>query len=252
MLYIKLTVTRDKAQSEEIARKVNVAVANCRREATESTAKEVEFVYLLLTDNNTKTFTMKRSLTASALVTAASLSYSTVVRSLVNLGFDVSARSGRREETALHFAASRADESLLSFLLEKSANVESVDTKLRAPLHCAAWSGHDTAVRLLLENGADVNARDNENRTALYGAAGGGHIAIVKMLLFWKADIHIKGGSKKESALTRAEKRAFHEVAALLRQCKGMGPDALQPWNTRCQVVIWTCCLELFFSPGLS
>jgi Ankyrin repeats (3 copies) len=206
-----------------VTRKVDVAVANCKQEAEKSTAKEVEFVYLLLTDNNTKTFTMKRSLAASALVTAASLGYSTVVRSLVNLGFDVSARSGPREESALHFAASRGDEGLVSFLLEKGADVESLDTKLRSALHCASWSGHDIVVRLLLENGADVNARDDQDRTALYGAAGGGHVAVVKMLLFWKADIHIKGGTKKDSALERAEKRAFHDVAALLRKDKSLG-----------------------------
>ncbi|KIW64870.1 hypothetical protein PV04_07174 [Phialophora macrospora] len=208
----------DTARTEREAR----AVHNARKETEEAMKKatqcEVDFFFNLLMQSNSQMLSMKRSEIEQALVVAASCNYGATVRKLVQLGIvDVSARVGRRRETALHFAAHFGDSDLVDFLCNKKAHLEAHDNHHRVPLHCAAWEGNTEAVRVLLSHGADVNAQDDTGRTALFGAASGGYMETVRVLLVRGADTNIRGGLKVQTALDRAEAKGHEQIAQELR-----------------------------------
>jgi len=149
------------------------------------------------------------------------------VRLLVSQGGDVNASLGDGM-TALHWAAERGDDVLVSLLLAAGAS-PSVRTRVgdytplhlaarsgsgpavRAllaagasasvptstsgvqPIHLAAGSGSVDAVTTLLEHGADVNAREREwAQTPLIFAAAANRPAVVRALLARGADVHHK------------------------------------------------------------
>jgi ankyrin repeat protein len=181
------------------------------------TQGEVEFLFNLMAQGRFQMLSMGRKEIQQAFVTAASCNYVATVRKLVQLGVDVSARIGRRRETALHFAAYFGDTALIDFLCMNGAPIEAHDNHRRAPLHCAAWEGHHDAVRVLLSRGADINTQDDAGRTALFGAASGGYMETVRALLGRGADANIRGGTKVQTALDRAEARGHAEIAHELR-----------------------------------
>lgn len=208
---------REAARAEDLSRAVDYAKKMARKEMKQETENEINFIFELLTEGKTRIVSCNREAAERALVSAASFSYDATVHKLVDLGINVNASLGRRRETALHFAASEGNETLVAFLAEHGANLQSPDYHGVVALHCAAWAGHHGAVRLLLSYGAEVNTQDHHGRTALFGAAGGGHITVVRVLLARGADRNIRGGAKKQTALERAESRGFHDVALELR-----------------------------------
>ena len=208
---------RDAARAEYTSRAVQNA-KNATREATkQETSDEVNFLFKLNNRGTSQMLSFGRQEAEMALVTAASFNYASTVRKLVELGVNVSARLGHRRETALHFAASAGDESLVRFLCSKGALLDSPDNHRRVPLHCAAWLGHHDSVRTLLSHDAEINAQDEAGRTALFGAAGGGYLDTVRILLGRGADPNIRGGTLRQTALERADSRGFTEVARELR-----------------------------------
>jgi ankyrin repeat protein len=207
--------SRERARAEQLARAQDCAKEQISEDMKTNTRKEVDFLFTLLTECFSLSYT--KSAAVRALVAAASYGYSSTVQNLVKMGIDPSASSGHRKETALHFAASAGDEALLVFLLDHQANIESRDNHRHTPLHCAAWAGHEGSVRILLARGADPNAQDDKGRTALFGAAGGGYLAVVKVLLANRAEYGIRGGVKNQTALERAESKGFADIAKVLR-----------------------------------
>lgn len=213
---------RERARAEKLARDRELAKVQMASDMRIKTGQEVDFLFALLTECFSLSYT--KSAAVRALVTAASYGYSSTVQNLVKMGIDPSLSFGHRRETALHFAASAGDESLISFLLDHLANIESRDNHRNTPLHCAAWAGHEGSVRILLTRGADPNAQDDKGRTALFGAAGGGYLGVVKVLLANKAEYAIRGGVQNQTALERAESKGFSDIAKLLRR-QGICPQ---------------------------
>jgi ankyrin repeat protein len=91
----------------------------------------------------------------------------------------------------------------------------------REPLHESARRGHVEVVRILLQRGADIDSVDRMGRTALMDAAWEGHPAVVKALLEAGADATIEnhgGGTALKVAMRKkgdTERQA--EVIRLLR-----------------------------------
>lgn len=71
-----------------------------------------------------------------------------------------------------HFAAQAGDESLLSFLIQKKANIDAKDTMGWTPLMHATRNNQGKLCRALLEMGASLTIQDNNGHTALMGACG--------------------------------------------------------------------------------
>jgi ankyrin repeat protein len=207
--------SRERARAEQLARAHDRAKVQMGEDMKIKTGKEVDFLFTLLTECFSLSYT--KSAAVRALVTAASHGYSSTVQSLVKMGIDPSVSVGHRKETALHFAASAGDETLITFLLDHQAKIESRDNHRRTPLHCAAWAGHEGSVHILLTRGADPNAQDDKGRTALWGAASGGYLAVVNVLLANRAEYAIRGGENNQTALERAESKGYFDIVKVLR-----------------------------------
>ncbi|MDD9140185.1 MAG: ankyrin repeat domain-containing protein, partial [Candidatus Cardinium sp.] len=57
------------------------------------------------------------------------------------------------------------------------------------PLHIAAQCGHESIVTYLLNRGADINKENKKGKTPLSLAAEAGHIATAKKLMIQKAHL---------------------------------------------------------------
>ena len=66
---------------------------------------------------------------------------------------------GQSGLTPLHVAAFVGSESMVSYLLDKGADVTSVTQRGETPLHYAARAAQPGVMKLLLDNGADVDAK---------------------------------------------------------------------------------------------
>ncbi|KAJ7310729.1 hypothetical protein DFH08DRAFT_1046584 [Mycena albidolilacea] len=83
---------------------------------------------------------------------------------------------------------------IVSFLLEKGADVNAPGGRDGSSLQATAAGGHTEIVGMLLEKGADINAAGGRYGSSLQVAAAGGHTEIVSILLEKGADINIARG----------------------------------------------------------
>jgi ankyrin repeat protein len=86
---------------------------------------------------------------------------------------------------ALYHAAMQGSLDVLELLLERRADVNSVNTSLsgnlRTPLMIAVFSGHTECAKALVKAaGLDANARDSESMTALHYCARMGNVEGVR------------------------------------------------------------------------
>ncbi len=79
-------------------------------------------------------------------------------------------------------ACSSGDAKSAARLLNKGAEVMTVDEGQRTPLHVAAAAGETRMVKLLIKRGAVVNAKDQEGKTPLDLATTGNHPKTSKLL----------------------------------------------------------------------
>ena len=73
--------------------------------------------------------------------------------------------------------------------MEKGIDIR--DKEQRTALINASFYGNETLLEWLLENGADVNTQDTIGFTALHFACQEGHLQCVKILLTGKSNINI-------------------------------------------------------------
>ena len=108
----------------------------------------------------------------------------------------------------IHLAAYFGLQESMSALLDKNADVESMDRYYRTPLSLAAENGHEAVVKLLLEKNADVESKDNHAQTPLSLAAENGHEAVVKLLLDKNADVESKEQVRPDTTLMGCRERS--------------------------------------------
>lgn len=126
------------------------------------------------------------------LIQAAKRGDTATVKSLLDKGADVNAKSNKSGATALIFAAELGHFKIAETLLARGADVNIKDNKFGGTaLLVAAMYGHINIVEALLTKGADVNAKSNDGWTALMTAAQRGHSDIVEALLNKEADVNI-------------------------------------------------------------
>lgn len=89
----------------------------------------------------------------------------------------------------LHYAAKDGDMTCLQVLLRDPslrAEINARDESGDAPLHHAALAGHLEAVRFLLDKGADINSVNTRGMSALNLALKNNHTEIIQLLTDWE------------------------------------------------------------------
>ncbi|KAJ7310860.1 ankyrin repeat-containing domain protein [Mycena albidolilacea] len=113
---------------------------------------------------------------------------------------------------------------IVSFLLEKGANVNAAGGRYGSSLQAAAAQGHTEIVGVRLEKGADVNAAGGFYGSSLYAAAARGHIETVSILLEKGANINVAGG-RHGSLLQIAAAQGHTDFVSILLE-KGVNINA--------------------------
>ncbi|CAG2117106.1 unnamed protein product [Medioppia subpectinata] len=113
----------------------------------------------------------------SALMIAAALGYIDVVCLLVSYGAVLNSKD-KNGNTGNSNAIL-----MTQFLIEKGAEIDSLNNRNQTPLVVAAELGHTEVAEVLIRSGADLQVQEKSGRTALYVASRGSFQAIVDMLI---------------------------------------------------------------------
>ena len=135
---------------------------------------------------------------------------------------NVAARD-EQQTTALHVAARKNAEKLVSILLDHGADVNSKNDKGWTPIHNAARSGANDVVRVLINYDAhvvNVNATDGDGDTPLHDAAQKNRLEAAKLLVENGADVNARDYDG-ETPLDRAVLERAEDVEYYLRNNNG-------------------------------
>lgn len=130
--------------------------------------------------------------------------------------------------TALHYAAWKGTESMVSRLIELGANVNFVGKSERTPLHCAIVNGNLKSVELLLNHGGTFDIHANADNPYITAIAQG-HIHLVRYFLEHGIDPHVvlmRVDGTLRTAYSFAVERGETEIADLLAQHGCKPPDS--------------------------
>ena len=89
----------------------------------------------------------------------------------------------RNKQTPLHLAARKGQKENVELLLNRGADVDSIDVDKETPLHYACDAGHSEIAGLLIQKGALLNQANKINQTPLHLASLKGHCEVIKTLL---------------------------------------------------------------------
>ena len=106
----------------------------------------------------------------TALHCAVAPGHTGIARALIDAGADLGLSVGG--PSLIHLAASSADETMISLVLENNIDVDQRSETGSTPLLQATFQGNLAVVRLLIQKGASLEARTNEGGTP---ALLGGH-----------------------------------------------------------------------------
>ena len=117
--------------------------------------------------------------------------------------------------TPLHTAVKYRSKDVVQLLLDRHADVKTTSSDGRTPLHLAAQYDNDDATRLLIGKGAAIEATDSLFCTALHVAAWANSFGVASLLLGAGANIEatLRGGG---TALHVAAKMIHYETACKL------------------------------------
>ncbi|WP_419198881.1 ankyrin repeat domain-containing protein [Wolbachia endosymbiont of Rhagoletis cingulata] len=82
----------------------------------------------------------------------------------------------------LHYAVHYGNLDMVSFLIDKGANIEIRSKEGKTPLYLAVEEAKQNIINLLLDRGADIEAKNNDGRTPLYLAAYNNDSGVIELL----------------------------------------------------------------------
>jgi ankyrin repeat protein len=102
----------------------------------------------------------------------------------------VDCRNGQGD-TPLLRAIRHMQHDVILLLLDRGANVNTLDAQHPTPLHEASERGPLDVVQQLIDRGADINARNqHQGATPLHEASWSGKLAIIRLLIERGADVN--------------------------------------------------------------
>jgi len=134
-----------------------------------------------------------------------------VVTFLIEKGANVNEKDDSGYEP-LHLINSKAVGVLL---IEKGSDINTRNENGQTPLHLAAMWNHKEAAAILIEKGADLNARDNGGQTPLHEAASQSRKDVTALLLKKGADVNAKD-NEGQTPLHFAASLYYKDVAEFL------------------------------------
>ena len=138
------------------------------------------------------------------------------LKSLMEKGADLNAKTEPDEETPLIIAARYEHFDVLKYLVEKKADVNA-KCKGQTALHFLAKKNENQIVQHLLANTnkADINVKNDLGETPLMYASCFGCFEVVRTLLQNNADLHVETKDGK-TALHLGAKHGYHKIVRLL------------------------------------
>ncbi|WP_264723490.1 ankyrin repeat domain-containing protein [Wolbachia endosymbiont (group A) of Cheilosia soror] len=119
--------------------------------------------------------------------------------------------------TPLHYAVYYNEPDIVSFLVDKKADIDAQAKDHKTPLHVAAqYNSGSEITGLLLDKDANIEATVNNGFTVLHEAVYYNKLGIVEFLVQRDADINAKNG-KGETPLEVANRLGRSEIANFLR-----------------------------------
>jgi ankyrin repeat protein len=125
-----------------------------------------------------------------ALISSASRGQLNVVSFLVEKGADVNV-SDNDGQTPLIGAASSGNQKIMEFLVKNNALIDAKDTSMKTALHHGICSNIEI-VKFLVENNASIRERDSDGMTVLHIASKNDEVDIVEYLVGKGADLEEK------------------------------------------------------------
>jgi ankyrin repeat protein/thiol-disulfide isomerase/thioredoxin len=160
-----------------------------------------------------------------------------IVSELIAKGAQVNTMT-KRGDTAAGWAALGGKLENMKVLLQHGAEINihvgSPDDYIGWPLITAIRRGNVALVDLLLAHGADIDTRDSHGKTALMYAVQFNQVDVAKLLIVRKADVFAQADyDYNNTALELAENTGKTEIAALLRIMEnGNGKDQ-HAWSAK-------------------
>lgn len=121
--------------------------------------------------------------------------------------------------TPLHLAAHYGNLGTVKLLIEYGADIEAVSQNSIAntPISAAAWGNHLDIVSYLIDRGANVNAPNGRGATALHRAIDAGRLPLAELLLSHGADPNIRDVHGVTSFMA-ANQRGMSDLIELLKK----------------------------------
>ena len=131
------------------------------------------------------------------------------------------------------------------WLIEKGANINTLDYQGFSPLHWAIGKGNFELVELLLKHGADVNLKAADTTTPLHIAVQRNHTQIIDLLLRYGVDVNAVTLDGNTPLHWAAKQNALEIIEVLLNH--GADPNVLNSLGVRPHDLINENVREFFF-----
>ncbi|KAI5202583.1 hypothetical protein E4T39_04622 [Aureobasidium subglaciale] len=142
---------------------------------------------------------------------------------LLEAGADIHAKD-KDNRQAIQYAV-KANEAVVSVLLDFNADVNVVDSDWPTPLLIAAAHANLDVLRLLLDSGADANAEGPEGHVALHAVCerDESDYAFVKLLLSYGAEVNAMAWNTKNTPLHLAAANETSNMASIIELLMSKG-----------------------------